>query len=123
MALTVRSQESSTAGPSVIRSALHRLERHLQVARLEALRMQDDLLAGLLELLDVVAGDALVLDEQDARLCPLAAVAELDVADDGLERVALQVVGELGVVERADRLHGRFQDLHLRVGEGWNVEA
>src|SRR5512139_1855023 len=73
---------------------LHRDERRLHAARLEARRVEDHLLAGLLELLDVVADDALVLHVEHARLGPFAAVAELDVADHGLELGFADVSGE-----------------------------
>src|SRR5579863_3001715 len=57
----------------------------LELAGLQLRRVDDDRLAGLLELVDVVAGDAAVLHEDEARLLPFAVVGEFHVADDGVE--------------------------------------
>src|SRR5688500_12243382 len=81
-ALIVRSKKNSIAlsRPRRRPSAPGRVERHLQIPGFEARRIENDLLARLLELLDIVAGNSLELCEQNARLGPFAAIAELDVA-------------------------------------------
>ena len=87
------------------------------------LGQQHDPLAGLLELLEVAVLDVLELDHQHARGRPLAVLAELDRADDGVELGVADVVGELLLVEAADRLDRLAQDLHVGVGERRQVVA
>ena len=60
------------------------------------------------------SGHAVILHLQHARLGPLAVLAEFDVAHDGLELVAVQVIGELVVVDAL----GAFDRLaeHLEIG-------
>src|SRR5665213_641011 len=53
------------------------------VASLVLLRPDDDLMVGVLELIDRIAGDMLELGEENARLRPFAVLAERDVADHG----------------------------------------
>src|SRR5262249_39260201 len=81
-------------------------------------RVEDDLAAGFLELLQITAGDALVLHEEDARLFPFAVLGEFHVADDGVVRLLVDVLGELRLVEAAGLGHGVAQDLQLGIGEG-----
>src|SRR5512135_1753940 len=102
-------------------SVLHRHERGLHFARFEARRIQNDLLAGLLELLDVVADDAAILDIEHTWLSPFAAIAELDIADHGVEAHAADIVGELLIICRANRVNRRLENLQLRIGKGWDV--
>jgi len=75
--------------------------RRLQRARLVRRWIEDDLGARLGELLQPIALDVLELHAEHARLGPFALRVEADLADDGLEGVAVDVVGELGVVEAA----------------------
>jgi len=78
-----------------------------QFARLELLRIDDDGLAGLAELIDVVPLDVLVLNIKDPRLFPFAERAELHLADDGVEARIVQIRSELALVGAAccgDRL-------------------
>src|SRR3954453_5534655 len=69
------------------------------VAGLQVGRGQYRLGVHALELVDGVALDAVILDLQHARLRPLATLAELDVAHDGLDRIAAQIVGDLIVID------------------------
>src|SRR5215471_11971672 len=85
--------------------------------------MQDDGLAGLLELFHGATFNAPVLNEQDARLDPFPARPELDFSDDRIECRVADVLGELLVVERTDRRDSRFEDLHLGIGIRRDVEA
>ena len=99
------------------------VERRLHVARFQFGRVDNDLFAGLLELLDVGADDVLILHQQNARFGPFALRREADIADDGLERLLVNVFGELAVIEAAHRFDRLLEDLHFRVGEGRNVDA
>src|SRR6266851_3535833 len=49
-------------------------------------------------LLEVVAADAVVLHRQHARYGPFAVLGEADLADKGVELVAMHVIGELRLV-------------------------
>src|SRR5712692_9603829 len=75
------------------------------LARHVLLWCDDHLGVRVLELLVVVALDALELDLEHARLRPLAVLAELDVAGHGLEGVVTQVGGELVLIEALGALH------------------
>src|SRR5258707_11720835 len=76
------------------------------------------------ELLDVVAFvDAMELDLQYPPLRPFAVLAEFDVADDGLEGVGTEVVGELLVFDALRSLDGLRQHLELRVAPRGHVIA
>src|SRR6516225_1133123 len=103
---------------------LHRLiERVDHLARFVFRGRDHNLGRDVPELTDVVALDVLKLNLQHARLRPLAVLAELHVADDGLERVGAQINGKLCVVEalgRADRL---AQNLELSVAPRTDVIA
>src|SRR5215467_7126682 len=99
------------------------LKRHLQIARLEPKRIENHFLAGLLELLHVVALNSPILNQQEPRLSPFAARAEFDVTGHLIERRLADVLGELTVVQRVDALYGGFEDLHLRISIGRNVQA
>src|ERR1700674_383069 len=85
--------------------------------------MENDLLSGFSELLDVVTFDILILYGDDARGFPFSILAELDVADDCLERGLVQIFGHLSVVETTDRRDGLLENLHLRIGEWRDVQA
>src|SRR5215470_18486290 len=56
-------------------------------------------------------------------LRPLAALAELHVAHDGLERGLADVVGELVVVEALGGLHRLAEDLDVGVAPGAEIVA
>src|SRR5947209_15402488 len=103
--------------------ALRRIERRLHVARLILLREQDDAVSGVLELLEIVALQSAELHHQNARLRPFAVTAELDLADDRIELVRPNMIGELRIVEGTNRLHRRLQNLHLGIGVYRNIEA
>src|SRR4051794_32438565 len=62
------------------------------LACLELRRADDDLPVHAAELVEVVALDALILHRNDAALGPLAVLAELDVAEHRLERVAADML-------------------------------
>src|SRR6266567_4932119 len=73
------------------------------------------------ELLEIGALDVLELDLQDPRLRPLAVLAEADLADDRVEWVAADVVGELCLVEALRYLDRFPQNLKVGIGEGRQV--
>ena len=94
------------------------------VAGLVLGRPQDQLLAAGAELLEVIGHDVLKLSEELARFRPLAVLAECDVPDHGLERVAtdvgreLVVIGALGFFHRlGEHLAGRIAERHEAVAE------
>src|SRR5581483_10562762 len=62
-------------------------------------RPQDGLAAVVSPLVEAVALDAVVLHLEHPRLGPFAVGAVFDLALDGLERVAADIVGELVLVE------------------------
>src|ERR1700736_1262782 len=110
-----RSREMAMSAASIsaaTRSALDfGVGRH-DVARLVFRRRDDHGGAGLLELLEVVAGDAAILREDDARLGPFPVVGELDVADYRLEGGLVDVLGDLGLVDALGLLDRLAEDLH-----------
>src|SRR4029077_10920226 len=59
----------------------------------------DDLVAGVLELIHIVAADMLELGEDYPRLRPFPILAEGNLADDGTEGVAAHVVGYCDLAE------------------------
>src|SRR5438552_3064519 len=75
-------------------------------AGLVLLRPQNDALAGLVELRDVRALDALELHLEHPRRGPLAVGPELDLADDRVELVLVDVVDDLRLIEALRRLDG-----------------
>src|SRR5260221_14251006 len=88
-----RRKRFAPTGSSAVLSAARLVERIAQLARLHLGRRHDYLRAGLLELLEAAALDALELDLQHVRARPLAVGRELDVADHGLEGRGVDVVG------------------------------
>src|ERR1700690_4385156 len=104
-------------------SAMGGVERRLHRARFQFGRVDNDLLAGLLELLDVRTNNVLILHQQNSRLGPFALRREADIADDSLERFLVNVFGELTVIEASHRFDRLLENLHFRVGEGRNVDA
>src|SRR5437588_10327101 len=62
-------------------------------------RPQDRLHAAVAELLEIAGRDMLELREQCTRLRPGAILRISNVADPGLERMMLHVIGERGVLE------------------------
>src|ERR1039458_5432297 len=85
--------------------------------------MENDLLSACVEIVKVVANNTAILNEQDTWLRPFSPGAKLDIADDGLETRAADIVGELLIVSRADRLDRRLENLHLGIGKWRNVIA
>src|SRR5262249_59121682 len=75
------------------------------------------------EVVEVAALDGVVLDLQDEALRPLAALAELAVAHDGLERGLADVAGALVVAEALGRLHRLAEDLDVGVAPGPEIVA
>src|SRR5690242_10243657 len=73
----------------------------LELARAQLRRIDDDRLAGRLELVDVAAADPAILHEDEARLLPLAVVGEFDLADDGVEGRGVDVLADPLLVEAA----------------------
>src|SRR5438034_7654122 len=88
------------------------------VARLVGGRMENHLARQIAELLDAVGLDVLELHQQHALLRPFALVAELHVADDGLEGRLADVIGQGVVIETLGRLDRVAE--HLQVGVGPN---
>src|SRR6266545_1156157 len=78
---------------------------------------------GLLELFDVVADDAVVLGHHHPGRCPFAVLGESDPADIRVERVLVNVLGELGLVQTLGRGDRLIEHLHHRIGVGRQVEA
>src|SRR5215813_3119367 len=98
-------------------------KRSLQLAVFVLRRMDDHLPVAGLVLVEAGALDVLELNHDGTRGRPFAQLVEADLADDGLERARVDVVGELVVIERAGRLDGLLQHLHGRVGERRLIEA
>src|SRR5580692_1089756 len=98
-------------------------ERVLQFAVLIFRRVKDHLLSGRAILIEIVAVDVLELHQQQPRLRPLAFLVEADVADDRIESVLVDVIGELAVIQTAGRLDRLFEDLHGGIGEGRLIET
>src|SRR5262249_37832418 len=114
--------ESAASG--IKRRALLRLLVGIDhVAGLVLRRREHGLRIHAAELLEVAALDVVILDLQHAALRPLAALAELHVAHDGLERGLADVVGELVVVEALGRLHRLAEDLDVGVAPGPEIVA
>src|ERR1700733_13654779 len=82
-------------------------------------RLQDDLCVGAAKLLHITALDALELDGQRAIFRPLAVSVERDVANDCLDNVPVQPVGELRLIEPTGRRNRLRQGLHSCICEGW----
>src|SRR4026208_1545942 len=106
-AFASRSQENRERLALVLR----RRVRVDDVARLELVGVEHDLLARPAELLDARALDLLVLHHQGAPPGPLPVLAELDLAHDGVELGVADVVGHLLLVEALGGLDGPGQDL------------
>ena len=98
-------------------------ERILQIARLVLCGIDDDLPSAGEILIQPAAAHVLKLYHEEPRRCPFAAFVEADFSDDGLERVLVDVLCELVVVEAAGRGDRLFEHLHRGVGEGWLVET
>jgi len=98
-------------------------ERILQIARLVLCGIDDDLPSAGEILIQSAAAHVLKLYHEEPRRCPFAAFVEADFSDDGLERVLVDVLCELIVVEAAGRGDRLFEHLHRGVGEGWLVET
>src|SRR6185436_9667505 len=122
-----RSNEKITRPAVPRRAALFRFARLVEgrdhFARLVGVRIDDDLLAVLPELLHVLVGDAAELRLDDARLRPLPVLAELDRADDGAHLVLLQVGRDLRILEAVRAVHRLLEHLADGVIERRQVEA
>src|SRR6185295_8361232 len=87
------------------------------------IRIDDHLLVASHVLLQAGALNVLELHHDHPRVGPFAEFVEADIADDRLERVLVEIVGELVVVERACRLDRLLQDLHRGVSERRLIET
>src|SRR5579862_7220245 len=92
-------------------------ERFDQIARFQFGRVEDHLLARLLELGNVVATDVLILDRQYPGFLPLAERPELHVPDYSAEARLMQMRRDLFLVEAAGGGYSRPQKLHCRIGK------
>src|ERR1700730_11937583 len=122
-ARSARSADREHFKRSTRRALLRLLERIDHIAGLEIARREHGLRVHALELIDLAALDAVVLDLQHAALLPLAALAELHVAHDGLERGLADVVGERVVVEALGGLDGIPENLDIGIAPGPEVVA
>src|SRR6266478_1910474 len=86
-------------------------------------RAQDDLALAVAKIVEIGAGDILKLHGHQACLLPLALFAELDVADDGLEGMAADVIGDLVLVEALGLFDRLTLDLQIGVGPGRQIIA
>src|SRR5690349_6945519 len=94
-----------------------------QSSRLQFLWQQHDLFRRVLELLQIVAFDALELGPYHTWCRPLALVAERDVADDRPERVAAEIVGKLAVVDALCFFDRLCHQLHASIRPRWQEIA
>src|SRR5262249_42537021 len=87
------------------------------VAGLVLGRPQDDLMAGVAELGEIIAGHALELGKELSGLRPFPVFAIGDLARDGGEFIAVYVVGKLAVIEALGGFDRLRQHLAGGVGE------
>src|SRR5579872_7405559 len=99
------------------------LEWRDEVAGLHFLREQDDLFARLFELIHIVVDDALELRLQGCGFLALAIRRERDRTDNGRNLVAVQILGNRLLVERAGRLDRGFDELAGGVAERREIKA
>src|SRR6476646_1333679 len=85
-------------------------------------RIDDDLLVPGHILVKPVSGDVLKLHLNDTRIGPLTELVEFDLTDNGIERVGVDIGGELLIIEASSRLHGLLQDLHGCIGKRRLIE-
>src|SRR5579863_4848748 len=86
-----------------------------QRARGKTRRPDDRLRPGILEFRQIGCLDILILNLKDASFGPAAALPELDVADDRLERSIARELCELCVIKRGGAGDRLLDDLHLGV--------
>src|SRR5438093_596108 len=86
-------------------------------------RLKDDFGLAVLERLEPAALDALPLHFEHARFRPFAVLAEADVADDRLERLAMHEVRHLFMVERLGALDRAAEHLQIGIGERRQIPA
>src|SRR5918999_406681 len=110
---------SSEPGPS---SGSGRREWN-EVAALQRRRIDHHLLAGGPELLEVAVSEPTELDDQHAPLAPVARLVELDTPDDGLDRMSVQPLRHLTLVDRSRTFGGCRNQLAGGIEEGRNVMA
>src|SRR5271166_6382339 len=94
------------------------LVRRSDLAGRQRFRMQDNLLAGVTELVEVLVLHVPVLSPDGPAFQPVPVRPELYRTDDGVDGVVVQPLRELRLVQRADRLDGRLDELTARVEEG-----
>src|SRR5215475_4195713 len=80
-------------------------------------RQQDHLFGAGTELLEIVRGDVLKLREELPRFSPLTVHAECNVPDDCLERVGVDVGGELVIIGVLGCFHRMSEHLPRRIAE------
>ena len=68
-------------------------------------------------MLEVVGGDVLELREHLTRFRPFAVLAECDVPNHGLERIAVHIGGELVIIGALSRFHRLGEHLPRRIAE------
>src|SRR6266436_7783103 len=88
------------------------------LASAKFLGFEDHLGFRIAELLEIVALDVLELHLQHARLRSFAVLAEGDLSDDRVERMAADVIGELRLVEALGALDRIAQNLQVGVSKG-----
>src|SRR5262245_2331278 len=110
-------------GPGYDSALLRLLVGVDQLAGLEPGRTDDGLHVHALELIELVALDAVILHGNEARLGPLALLAELHIAHHGLEGGGAEVLGELLVIEAVGTLDGLLDELDVGITPGAEVVA
>src|SRR5947207_15527311 len=128
---SVSSSVSMTNGPDLSRTtaAVTRIDRTLLVERLFQLAVlvlrgiEDHLAMAGQILLEPVTLHVLELHEQHARVLPLAEFVEANLAHDGVESIAVDVLGQRVVIEALGRRDRLFEHLHGGIGEGRLIEA
>ena len=81
------------------------------------------MLAGLTELVDVVAFDILDLNHERAPFCPVADVIEGHFAHDGVNGMTVKILRHFRGVDRLGSFNAGFNDLTGDIVEGGNVET
>src|SRR5262245_49406459 len=99
------------------------VERLLHFAVLVLRRIHDHLTMAGHVLLEPITPHVLELHEQQARGLPLAELVETDLAHDGIESVAVDVLGERIVIDAFGRRDRLFEHLHGSIRERRLIKA
>src|SRR5450759_2900899 len=89
----------------------------------ELLRFNDDLLSGLLELIEIVANDISILNIKKSRLGPVAVGCERNFADHRIEGGVVNIPANRVCIQALRRRHGLFENLHAGIGVRRQVKA